>query len=120
MTCTWLCKRQRMVAPAPVVADALLAIDDQRIDIQLLQPCRDRQPGLAAADHQHVGIAVGIVGRGLAQIEPVGAAKIARIGAATRPLGADLLLEALEFVKFGQQRPGLEPVAVGRHPGSAG
>ena len=46
-------QRQRVIALAPVVADARLAVDDQRIDLQLLQPRRDRKPGLSAADHQH-------------------------------------------------------------------
>src|SRR4029434_6106465 len=97
--------RQRVVALAPVVADALFAIDDQRVDIQLLQPRGDREAGLAAADPEHGGSAVGIAGRGLAQIEPVGAAKIARIGVAARPIDAELLLEALEFAKLRQERP---------------
>jgi hypothetical protein len=99
-------QRQGMVALAPVVADALLAVDDQRIDPQLLQPRRDRQPRMTAADHQHVRIAAGVLRLRLAQIEPVGSAKIPRIGFAARPLGADLLLKPLELAEFGQQRPG--------------
>ena len=55
-------QRQRVIALAPVVADARLAVDDQRVDLQLLQARRDRKPGLAAADHQHGRIAVGVVG----------------------------------------------------------
>ena len=106
-------QRQRVVALAPVVADARPAVDDQGVDLQLLQPRRDRKPGVSAADHQHVGIAVGIFGRLLAQVEPVGAAKVARIGLAARPQGSELLLKALQLVERGEQRPRLQPVAVG-------
>src|SRR4029077_3686230 len=102
-----------VIALAPIVADALFAIDDQRVDVQLLQPRGDAQAGLAAADDEDRGVAVGIAGRSVAQIEPVGAAKIARIGVAARTLDADLLFKSLEFAKLGQQRPGLERVAVG-------
>ena len=106
-------QRQRVVALAPVVADPRLAVDDQRVDLQLLQPRGDAQPGLAAADHQHGRVAVGIFGRRLAQIEPVRPAEIARIGLAARPRDAELLLEAFQLLQRGQQRPGFQPVAVG-------
>ena len=78
-------QRQRVVALAPVVADARFAVDDQRVDVQLLQARGDRKPGLSAADDEHGRVAVGILRGGLAQVEPVGAAKIARIGLAVRP-----------------------------------
>ncbi len=51
---------ERVIAIAPVVADARLAIDDQRIDAQLLEARGDRKPGLSAADHEHGRVAVGI------------------------------------------------------------
>ncbi len=84
-----------MIAVAPVVADAGFAIYDQRVDLQLLQPRRDAQSGLAAADDENGGIAVGVFGGGFAEVEPVGAAKIARIGLATRPRYSDLFLKPL-------------------------
>jgi hypothetical protein len=34
-------QRQRMVALAPVVADARMAVDDERVDAELLQPSGD-------------------------------------------------------------------------------
>ena len=105
-------QRQRMVALAPIVADALFAVDDQRIDVQLLQPRGDREPGLPAADDENSRIVFGIAGGVFAQVEPVGAAKIPRIGAATRACDAELLLKSLEFAELGQQRPRLELVAV--------
>jgi hypothetical protein len=52
-------QRQRVVAFAPVVADAFVAVDDQRIDAERMQPRRDRQPGLAAAHDEHRRITVG-------------------------------------------------------------
>jgi hypothetical protein len=105
-------QRQRVVALAPVVADPGLPIDDQRIDPQLLQPRRDRKPGLAAADHQHIGIAIGILNRGLTLIEPVGASEIPRVGLAARPRNSLLLLISFQFIECRQQRPGLQPVTV--------
>ncbi len=107
-------QRQRVIAFAPVVADARLAVDDQRVDPQLLEARGDRKSGMAAADHQHDRIAVGIFGIGLAQVEPVGAAEIPRIGVAARPRHAELLLVALEFLERGQQRPGFQALAIGR------
>ena len=104
---------QRVIAVAPVVADARLAIDDQGVDLQLGEPRRDRKPGLAAADHQHGRIAIGIRGRSLAQVEPVRSAEIARIGLAGRTRAPDVLLVPLDLVERGEQRPRLWRVAVG-------
>ena len=106
-------QRQRVVALAPVVADTGFAIDDQRIDPELLQSCGDRKACLAATDHQHIGLAVGIFHGFPALIEPVRSFEIARIGLAARPRIALLLLEALEFIEHCEQRPSLQCVAVG-------
>ena len=75
---------QRVIALAPVVADALFAIDDQRIDLQLREARGDRKSGVSAADHEHIRVAIGIFGGGLSDVEPVGTAEIARIGLALR------------------------------------
>ena len=56
---------------------------------------------------------VSIFGRRFAQIEPVRPAEIARVGVAAGPRDVQLLLEALQFLKRGQERPGFQPVAVG-------
>ena len=109
-------QRQRVVAVAPVVADARLAVDDQRVDLQLRQPRRDRQPRLPAADHQHVRVAVRIGLRRLAQVEPVRPAEIARIALPGRARAADGLLVALQFVERGEQGPGLHALARGDEP----
>ena len=107
---------ERMITLAPVVPDARLAIDDQRIDAELRETRRDRQPGLTAADDQHGGVAVLVDGGSLAQIEPIGSAEITRIGLALRPRLPDMLLVALYFVERRQKRPGLSaPVAVIRN-----
>ena len=76
---------QRVITLAPVVADARFTVDDQRIDAELREASGDRKPGLSSADDERFGIAVGIFGGGLAQVEPVRAAKVARIGLALRP-----------------------------------
>lgn len=102
-----------MIALAPIVADPRLAIDNQRVDLQLLQPRRNRQTGLAAADHQYGGIAFGVVARCVAQIEPVRPAEVARIGLSPRPRGAELFLEPLELVERSEQRPCFQAIAVG-------
>src|SRR2546423_15053082 len=99
-----------MIAIAPVVADARFAVDNQRIDLQLLETCRDRKSGLSAADHQRDRIAVGIFGRGLALIETIGAAQIPRIGLAPGSRYSLLLLITFQFVERREQRPGFEPV----------
>ena len=69
-------QRQRVVALAPVVADAGRAVHDQGVDLQLAEAGGDAKPGLAAADHQHGRITVGIFSRGVPQVEPVRTAKI--------------------------------------------
>ena len=71
-------QRQRVIALAPVVADARVAVDDQRIDAELLQPRGDAQPGLPASDDQHGGIAVGISALSRATVGPVLGAEVAR------------------------------------------
>src|SRR6266568_3811999 len=49
-----------MIPRAPVVADACVAVDDQRVDAKLLQARGNRETGLSAADNEHGGIAVGV------------------------------------------------------------
>src|SRR5260370_20179615 len=66
----------------------------------------------AAADPQYIRLAVGKFGGGLAEVEPVRPAKIARIGLAAGARGSQLLLKALQFVERFEQRPGFHPVAV--------
>ncbi len=88
-------QRQRVITLAPVVADARLTVHDERIDLQLGQACRDRKSGLSPADHEHNWILIGIPGVGFPDVEPVGAAEIARIGLAIGPRSPDLFLEPL-------------------------
>ena len=107
-------QRERMIALAPVVADARLAIDDERVDVERLQSRGDGEAGLAAADDENFGIAVGVGGGRQALVEPVGAAEIARVGFAGRAArAADVLLVALDLVERGEQVPGFEFAAVG-------
>ena len=98
---------QRMIPHPPVVADARKLIDHQRIDIQLAKARRDRQAVLAAADNQHLRIAVGVCSRLVPLIQPVQAAEIPRIGVAAGPARADPFLVAFQFVERGHQHPGL-------------
>ena len=73
---------ERVIALAPVVADARPTVDDQRIDAQMGEARCDRKPGLSPADDEHGRIPLVIGGGRFPQVEPVGAAKIARIGLA--------------------------------------
>jgi hypothetical protein len=72
----------------------------------------DRKPRLAAANNEHGGVAVGVFGGCLAQVEPIGSPKIARISIALRPRSSEPLLVSLYFIKRGEQRPRLECTAV--------
>jgi hypothetical protein len=105
-------QRQRVITVAPVVADAVPTVRDQRIDLQRAQACRDRKAGLAPAHDEHDRIPIEILGRGLPEIEPVGASEIARIAAARRTQLPDPFLEPLQFLQRREQRPSLQRVAI--------
>jgi hypothetical protein len=116
-------QNQRVIALAPVVADARSTVDDESVDFQLREPRGDRKPGLSPADDEHGRIAAGIFGGGFAQVEPVGPAKVARIDLALRPRSSEPLLVSLQFFERRQQRPRFERVAVigvRREPQDAG
>jgi len=66
-----------------------------------------------AADDQHGGIAIGVVARGVAQVEPVRSTEVARIGLAARPRGAELFLKTFELVERSEQRPRFQTIAIG-------
>src|SRR5512135_259006 len=104
---------QRVIALAPIVTDALFLVDDQRIELQLLAPRCDRKPGLSAADDENDWIAIGVAALSLALIQPVGSAKVARIGLAPWSRRSELFFESLQFVECGQKGPGLELVPIG-------
>ena len=98
-------QRERVVAPAPVVADARPAVDDQRVDLELAEARRRREPALSAADHENRGVAIFIGGALLPEIEPVRTGEIARIRPALRAPAADVLFELLELVERREDRP---------------
>ena len=74
---------QRVIARAPVVADARVGIDDQGIDTQVRQPRRRPKPGLPAADDDHGRVTVCVGRRLVTQILPVFAAPFPRERIAT-------------------------------------
>ena len=94
-------QRQRVIAPAPAIADAREFVNDQRVDADASKRGRKRQTGLAAADDKHHGFAVSIRLDGLALLLPVGAAEVARKGLAGRTASADGFLEAFQLVQAG-------------------
>src|SRR5438270_5964040 len=105
-------EREGVIAPAPVVADARPAIDNQRIDAERLEARADRQAGLAATDNEHLRVAIGIGARRAAPVEPVGAREIARIRLAGRTSLTDALFMAAQLLERRQQRPGARRITV--------
>ena len=105
-------QRQRMVALAPVVADALMPVDDQRVDAELMQPRGDRQSGLAAADHEHRRIAVGIGALAGETVEPVVGAEIARCDCPVRARRLNASSWPRSSCRVRVQRPGAQARAL--------
>ena len=66
-----------MVALAPTVADARPFFDDEGINPLLVEPRRNRKPGLRGADDQDGRLAIFIGDRFTTHIGPVVAAEIA-------------------------------------------
>jgi hypothetical protein len=96
---------ERVVTPAPVVADPRPAVDDQRVDLELAEARGHREAALSAADHEHRRIAV-FIGRFLfPEVEPVRTREIARVRPALRAPAADVLFEFLQLVERGEQGP---------------
>src|SRR5581483_12066303 len=62
--------------------------------------------------HEHHRIATRVFGVGLAQVEPVRAAEVARVRLPDRAQLADALLVALDLVERGVEGPGLERAAL--------
>jgi hypothetical protein len=80
----FIVQRQRMIARAPVVADAFVPIDDQRVDAKLMKARRNRKSGLPATDDEHGGVTFRKGALFLQTIGPVLRAEVAcRIGLAT-------------------------------------
>ncbi len=103
---------ERVIAPPPVVADPLVAIDDQRVDAQRPQARGGGEARLAAADHEHDGIAI-LVGLRLdALVEPIGAAEVAAVALGIAQFARPAVGPAVQFLERGEQRPGAPGSAV--------
>ena len=96
-----------MIALAPIIADAPVLFDHQRIQPKLAKPRGNAKPRLARTNHQHNGVSAGEGFCLFALIEPIIAAEIARIGFSAGPALAGFFLKTLEFFKRRQQNPGL-------------
>ena len=93
-------QRQRVIAGAPIVADARLAVDDQRVHSGRTQPRGYGQPGLPGAHHDHGRVVRVVYGGTAAAVEPVlatEAARVIRLGVARR---------RMQRVQRGDDRPG--------------
>ena len=89
-----------------------VAIDDQRVDAQRAQARRDGEARLAAADHEHGGIAILIGLRLHTLVEPVVAAEVAAVTLGIAQLARPSVGPAVQFLERGEQRPGLPRAAV--------
>ena len=104
-------QRQGVVAAAPTVADARLAIHHQRIDAEQGQARGDGQPGLGGADHQHRGVMIRVGLRPLAPVQPVLAAEIALPVHVLPSPPVGRVLVPVDFVQRGHQAPGARGAA---------
>jgi hypothetical protein len=98
-------QNQRMITVPPIVADAMLTIDNQRIYAQLCQARSDREACLASTDDKDGGIVVTILGGGFPNVEPIRSTEVARISLARGPRRANPLLVPLDLVKRCKQGP---------------
>src|SRR5262249_46540898 len=95
-----------MVTRAPIVADALVSVDDQRIDAELLQGPTNGEPGPSAPDNGDGRIAIGEGARFGQPVAPVLGAKVSRrVGLRPAP---EFFLVASELVQIRVQRPGAQ------------
>src|SRR5262249_8975276 len=98
-----------MIARAPVVADARVPVDNQRVDSKLVQARGDRQTALSAADDDHGGIVVGIAARPSEAVGPVLGAKIAYAVSSLGRAAFQFFFMTLEFFERGDNRPRAQP-----------
>ena len=98
---------ERLVAPPPRVAGPGVALDDDRRHAELAQTGAERDPALAPADDQDLGLDLAAERGRLAAagLEPGLAGGIRAVLHAPRPPAAQRLLVALELVQRGHQRP---------------
>ena len=96
---------ERVIAPPPVVADPLVAIDDQSIHAQRPQARGGGKARLPAANDEHDGITVLVGLRLHPLVEPVGAAEVATIALGVAQLARPSVGPAVQFLEGGEQRP---------------
>ena len=105
---------ERLVALAPGVAGLSVLVNDQRGYTQLLEPCAQTQPTLAAADDQAIGLTLvtQLSNLGSPRVRPVAAAADRAVLGTQLAGRTALFLETLEFLQGCEQRPAaamLEP-----------
>ena len=85
---------------------AAMAVDNQRVDAELMQARGNRKPGLTAANNEHRGVAI-VIGARLAQpVGPVLGAEIAR--AVGFGPDAECLFVSSEVFQRRDDRPGAQ------------
>ena len=98
---------ERLVPLAPAVSGTGVALDDDGRHVELTQPRAERDPALAAADDDHLGLHLATEARLLvdAALGPAPARLDRAVIDAPGPGGATTLLVALELGQRGQERP---------------
>ncbi len=98
---------QGLVAAAPLVPGAGVAVHDDGGDVELAQPGTQGDAALPAADDQHVGLAgvAELGGLGRAALQPGLPVLVRPVLGAHRPVPARLLLVTRQLVQRGQQGP---------------
>ena len=98
-----------------------MAVDNQRVDAELMQTRGDRQAALAAADHNDCRIVVGVGARSGETVAPVLRAEVAYAVVRLRRAAAECLLVSLEFFQRRDDRPCAQPRrSIGNKPDNAG
>ena len=108
-------QHQRVIPVPPVVADAIVLFDDERRDVELLEPRRDGESRLSAPNDQHLRVCFGKGILVATLVEPVPAPDLFSVRDASNPSCAQVLLESLQLLHRGQESPRFPtPLAV-RH-----
>ena len=94
-----------VIALAPGIANAFVAVDDQGVETEAAQAGADAEAGLAAADNQHGRFVVFVCALAIAGVEPVFGAKAAGPLFAGRPVRVDAFFMACNLIERRQHDP---------------
>ncbi len=96
---------QGVIPQTPVVTDTLVPVDDQRVDTQRAEACRDRKSGLPPPTTSTVGSRSSYDSRARRLSSQFGPRKSPRIRLAGRTVLAHCLRMIPQLIKCRKQRP---------------